>query len=242
MKNVRVLFLLVLPLGLMVLSCKGTSNYIPPDVGRVDLFFNMDKSSPVLGTDYEQFEGTWAVKDGVLEFRSYPPADGVESMESKIHFFNTQMANGKVELDVLDITGFTNAEGNGDNQGNVGFLFRAGDFKPGADNVRGYYVGVGKNEAKDWIVSGSYYAPGWNPIWTNNIEGEPPFHLAVTMINGEVTAVVTSGSKEVYNEKFQTSEHGSLVFGDVGLRTWIADGKVDNIKITNIGSGLDYEK
>lgn len=237
MKTVKVLFLLALTPGFLVLSCQST----PTDVGKIDLFFDMGENPPVLGTDYEQFEGQWAVKNGVFEFNSYPPADGV-SMESKIHFLNTEMVNGTLELDLMGIDGFTNAQGELDKQGNVGFLFRARDFKLGADNVRGYYVGVGQNEAKEWIVEAAYYGPGWIPIWQGNrIEGTPPFHLTVTMVDEYVTAVVTNGSKEVYNDTFQTSRYGSLTFGDVGLRTWIANGNVGNIKITNIGSGLDHE-
>lgn len=251
LKLQRVFFPLALVFGFLISSC-GESLYtgeLESD-DRVYKEFDMNSNGtvPAYDKDYWTWEGTWAINNGELDFDSEP--NGNKSSEGKLQFPNTFMRNGKVEMDIR-IDGVYN-DPNGNLKGNAGILIRSDNYEAGGDKVNGYYVGIGYDSGgvgdyyvlAGW-VHGTYVPLKWDGAGieegglTTAVSPGTYVHLAVQMVGKKATVTVTDTTTgaNLFTDTFSHEDRGDTF---AGIRAWQCTGKIDNIKITNIGKDLDF--
>jgi len=231
----QVLFSLALVFGFLFSSCKGESLFDEfPDTtvsepGDFAVLDNKlwDMEDPL--NDFKTYEGNWRTENGRLNFTWWNSS----AVESKFEFLDTAMANGKVEMDLTLESVRLNA-------GTIGFMIRSGEYQRGQDQVNGYYIAVGRDNAGQHWVEAGRMEHSWNAIWGRiKIDGTGTFHLSVEMIGGKITTVVTNKGKKVFERSFYDSW---LPQGNIGFRSWQGNGYIDNVKMNNVGPGYDHAK
>lgn len=229
--------LVVLAIGTLAVSCASG----PQTIGRVEINANFD-NVPVdtegrMSTNdiFLEFAGQgsseWTIQNGALAFT---PSRG-----GKIEFLYSTIADGTVSADIM----LTSTEDNG----NAGFLVRSSQFSSGGpDSVRGYYIGIGHVNGPDANFNGpevpsqhAFLQIGrmWNN-WTQ-LDVIPLSTSAVSLPLKRNLRVEMSGNTfEVYvdNRLITTFEDDNFESGSVGIRTYLAEGSIDNLSISNIAA------
>jgi len=226
--KVAVPLALALAFGFLFSSCVGESLLPDPNpILPVSKFFNMNETVPEYGIDYETWEGSFAVNDGRLDF-NWEPGGG---NDSKLRFNDTFMANCTVEM-VIRIT---------DGNGNAGILIRSDQIESGTDAANGYFIGLGYDGDNKCYVETGWMHYGWDTIWRQHFDSaHEALRLAVTMIGDEAAIEVKDLSgKSLFTGSFKHTDRGDSF---AGFRATGCKGWIDDIKITNIGKGLDYAK
>lgn len=243
---VKALFTLALAAGFLVSSCMGASLLDVadlPDVQEVRAVYEFDNpESFVKGMHYETAAGDWHVEDGRLKFSSRPNPGN--NGDAKLKFLETaNMINSVIQMDIAIQGTYSGNDGNG------GILLHMGSMADGGDLVDGYYVGAGKkgNNSNFHFESAWFgLTSGWHDL--NNNEGtnipytDEYVHLVVTIIDGKANIKVFDKRGRLMRELDGNTSDGRGAppsYGFAGIRVWQCDGWIDNVKITNIGPGLD---
>ena len=211
---------------------------------KVDLEYDFASAgSFVPGTDYETAAGKWEVKDGRLYFDN-------NNNDAKLKFLKSaDMVNSIIELDI----GFTAYYSNGG--GNGGPVLHMDRMREGGDELDGYYVGTGRNGAvpdnyhfeSAWFSADPVDGDRWHGLWgqenTNISYNEELVHLVLTVIEGKANLKVYDKSGVLKREIDGNTSDGRGAppdSGFAGIRVWNCAGWIDNVKITNVGDGLDF--
>jgi hypothetical protein len=205
-----------------------------------------DPASFVEGEDYEAAGGIWQVENGRLAFNSRHDPSYVE--DSKIKFLKSgNMTNCIIEMDI-EVTDVY--QGGAD--GNAGMVLHMGQMGLGGDRLDGFYVAAGKrgdNTTGNFHWESSWFGmySGWHDL--NNKEdtgipfGERVVHLVVKVVDGHATITTrhSDGRDGITVEGDTADGRGAPPsYGSAGFRAWQCAGFIDNVKITNIGEGLDF--
>jgi hypothetical protein len=184
------------------------------------------------GTASQWTFGTDSRNPGTLAYTS--------SLGGRVEFANSLIKDGVVEADIT-LTG-------GTDQGNSGFVLHASDFADGgADNLHGYYVGIGRNNYGDMTVDGVPLGAGREFLQIGIMQNSWRQLQLIELGNGPVNYPVSHRlSVTMEGATFKVSVDGvqratfydtTMASGTVGFRTYNAEGYMDNLLISNTGNG-----
>lgn len=174
-------------------------------------FAEPSKNSTLAG-EFDISDGSFSatVKDGA-------PALKVERGENgpKLTFQNTQSTTGSASMDMLL-----------DGDGPVGFIIKASDLRPGADNFYGYEVALGHNFIRLAKHENNY--THLKEVAVNAPRGS----WATLSVDYTADTITISVNGEV---AISYTDSNPLRTGSIGLRAWNAAGYFRNIKVATDG-------
>lgn len=156
------------------------------------------------------YGGTFTVTDGKYAAKN---GSGTKAVASA-----TSFSNFIYEADV--------SLGNGTNDQNAGLIFRVQDPTVGADNLKGYYAGIG--------IHGRVQVGRFNNNWTEL--ASIPYKISPNTVY-RMKVVADGRNIDVYmNEELIVSVvDRTYTTGAIGVRNFLIDATYDNISVTDTG-------
>ncbi|HUA66165.1 MAG TPA: beta-L-arabinofuranosidase domain-containing protein [Alphaproteobacteria bacterium] len=199
---------------------------------RVSWFPYLGMPSPVAGSFSETFDPSWCSR--------WTTFGGDWSARNGVLSTVQGSANGAKALAMA--TAFTNFVYEGDvrvgNVGNAGLIFRVSKPDIGADDYRGYYVGISAQSSQ---LQFGYADNGWHEIKSEPMQFAPNqfYHLKVRAL-GTLLQVYLNGSHEPAIEV--SDDH--FPSGMVGVRDYCQDpdqsiSSYSNLTVAEVGKNTD---
>ncbi|HIW31528.1 MAG TPA: family 43 glycosylhydrolase [Candidatus Paenibacillus intestinavium] len=159
------------------------------------------------------FDGAWNVSDGMYKVNK---GSGFKAIAS-----GTSYNNFTYEADL--------SIGTGTRDENAGLLFRVSNPTIGADNLQGYYAGIG--------INGRVQVGKFNNNWTEL--ASIPYPISSNTVY-KLKVVAEGRNIEVYvnGEIVVSVVDRSYTEGAIGLRNFLVDATYDNIIVNDIGTVL----
>ncbi|MBP1963371.1 family 43 glycosylhydrolase [Paenibacillus aceris] len=164
---------------------------------------------------WSTYEGNWTVSNGQYAVNSGPGYKAVLNSKS----FTDFVLEGDVQI----------TSGN-----EAGFIFRASNIANGADNLDGYYVGI--NASAQSAVLGQMSKGQWQELASKKLPilANEPYHIKVVANEDHIQVYVNDNPLNVNGyPKFDLLDASHMATGAIGLRTWNADARFDNIKVSS---------
>ncbi|UJF34928.1 family 43 glycosylhydrolase [Paenibacillus hexagrammi] len=161
-------------------------------------------------TGWTTYEGTWNAADGALHTNK---GAGYKAVADGTNFSNFTY---EADISVKD----------GLNSDNAGLIFRVSNPTNGADNLKGYYAGIGVNN----IVQVGRMNNSWTELASipYKIEQNKTYHMKVE---------ATGSNIEVYinGEHVVSVVDSMFTSGSVGVRSFWVNSTFDNLSVTDTG-------
>ncbi len=156
--------------------------------------------------NWTAYGGSWSAASGACTVN---PGDGYKAVAN-----GTDFSNFIYEADVA-ISGGTASD-------NAGLIFRVSEPTVGADNLKGYYVGI----CNDGKVQIGRFNNGWKELAAAPfaVEANRTYHFRVEANGPEISVFVD----DVY---VAGAEDGMWSHGAIGMRTWRVNAKYDNVAV-----------
>jgi GH43 family beta-xylosidase/uncharacterized protein YjdB len=187
------------------------------------LYTNDFSESTVEG--WSTYEGNWTVSNGQYAVNSGPGYKAVLDSKS----FTDFVLEGDVQI----------TSGN-----EAGLIFRASNVANGLNQLDGYYVGI--NASTQTAVLGQMSKGQWQELASKKLPilANEWYHLKVVANEDHIQVYVNDNPLNINGyPKFDLLDASHLATGKIGLRTWNADAKFDNIKVSSYHeaiTGLTY--
>ncbi len=185
---------------------------VPETETQPEVLFEDDFSSS--NSLWSIYGGTWQVVNGEYTVNS---GSGYKAV------LNKNFTDYVLEADV-QITGGTEA----------GLVFRVSNPSTGADAFSGYYLGI--NAAQKSAVLGKMENGSWTEIANKklNIKVGEWTHMKVVVDQAHIQAFINDNPLNVNAyPKFDLVENTHIATGKIGLRTFNAAAKFDNVKVSS---------
>lgn len=182
------------------------------------LYTNDFSASSVDG--WSTYEGNWSLSNGQYAVNSGPGYKAVLNSKS----FTDFVLEGDVQI----------TSGN-----EAGFIFRASNAANGPDQVDGYYLGI--NASTQTAVLGQMSKGQWQELASKKLPilANEWYHLKVVANEDHIQVYVNDNPLNVNGyPKFDLLDASHMATGKIGLRTWNADARFDNIKVSSYHESL----
>jgi GH43 family beta-xylosidase len=181
----------------------------PPDVLFTDDF--ADNAAEGWST----YGGVWSVSEGQYAVNS---GAGYKAVLDKKNFTDFSL-----EADVKITSG-----------DEAGLIFRASNLADGANALDGYYLGI--HAADQSSVLGKMTGGNWTELASRKlpIHQNQWYHLKINANENHIQVYIDDNPLNVNGyPKFDLVDDTHLATGKIGLRTWNADARFDNVKVSS---------